>query len=110
VGLHVLDEDAAVVLVDDLLHDREAEARALRLRGDVGLEDLPMTASAMPVPLSRTVSRDPARAKARRNEDARASMPERASSAFWKRLCSTWRSMLGSAWIGGRLSQVAARC
>ena len=27
VGLHVLDHDATVVLVDDLLHDREPEAR-----------------------------------------------------------------------------------
>ena len=26
-GFHVLDHDVAVVLLDDLLHDREAEAR-----------------------------------------------------------------------------------
>src|SRR5207248_6949159 len=37
--LAVLDGDAAMVLVDDLLHDGEAQARAARLGGDIGLED-----------------------------------------------------------------------
>ena len=35
----VLDRDAAVMLVDDLLHYREAQARAAGLGGHVGLED-----------------------------------------------------------------------
>src|SRR4051812_13645014 len=39
VGLHVLDEDTAVVLVDDLLHDGEPETGTLGLRRHVGLED-----------------------------------------------------------------------
>src|SRR5437660_5104594 len=37
--LAVLDRDAAVVLVDDLLHDGEPETRAARLGGDIRLED-----------------------------------------------------------------------
>src|ERR1700674_3930226 len=39
VGLDVLDQDAAVVLVDDLLHDREPQAGSFRLGGHVRLED-----------------------------------------------------------------------
>src|SRR5438477_621248 len=35
----VLDRHAAVVLIDDLLHNRQSEPRAARLGGDVGLEN-----------------------------------------------------------------------
>src|SRR5438552_15121765 len=41
VRLHVLDQDATMVLVDDLLHDREAETGALRFRRHVRLENAP---------------------------------------------------------------------
>jgi hypothetical protein len=39
VGLHILHQDAPLVLVDDLLHDREPQARALGLGRDIRLED-----------------------------------------------------------------------
>ena len=51
----------------------------------------------MPVPLSRTVSSTPPVPRLVATRMRGFSTPVSASMAFWKRLCSTWRSMAGSA-------------
>src|SRR5436853_3566154 len=71
VRLHVLDQNAPMVLVDDLLHDREAETGALRFGRHVRLEDAPHDTFGDPGAVVAHGEEHAAGAEARRDEDAR---------------------------------------
>src|SRR5688572_14354624 len=70
VRLDVLDQDAALVLVHDLLHDRETQPRPLRLRGHVGLEDPAHDRLGDAGAVIANREQDTARAETRAHQDA----------------------------------------
>ena len=93
------------MLLDDLLHDGEAEAGALGLGRHVRLECPAQHVFGNPLPASPNRERKlVARARRARYRTRESATSACASIAFCRRLWNTWRRRVGSPWMMGLAS------